>query len=102
VQEWLKAFPPSSELFGHEKGAFTGAHCIRKGKFEDAHGGMIFLDEIGELPFAMQVKPLRILQEGTVERVGGQRLIFLSLRTLAAANVNLKEAVAKGRFRQDL
>ncbi|MFH1217371.1 MAG: sigma-54 dependent transcriptional regulator [Pseudomonadota bacterium] len=91
-----------SELFGHEKGAFTGAHCSRKGKFEDAHGGTIFLDEIGELPLAMQVKLLRTLQEGTVERVGGKRPMPLSLRIIAATNANLEQTVAAGHFRQDL
>ncbi len=91
-----------SELFGHEKGAFTGAHCSRKGKFEDANGGTVFLDEIGELPLAMQVKLLRTLQEATVERVGGRRPIPLSLRIVAATNVNLEQAVAAGHFRQDL
>ncbi|MBU4319007.1 MAG: sigma-54 dependent transcriptional regulator [Proteobacteria bacterium] len=91
-----------SELFGHEKGAFTGAHATRKGKFEDAHGGTIFLDEIGELPLAMQVKLLRTLHEGTVERIGGRRLIPLSFRIVAATNVLLEQAVAGGSFRQDL
>jgi two-component system NtrC family response regulator len=91
-----------SELFGHEKGAFTGAHCTRKGKFEDADGGTVFLDEIGELPLPMQVKLLRTLQEKTVERVGGRRPIPLSLRIVAATNVNLEQAVATGTFRQDL
>jgi two-component system NtrC family response regulator len=91
-----------SELFGHEKGAFTGAHCSRKGKFEEAHGGTIFLDEIGELLLAMQVKLLRTLQEATVERIGGRRRIPLSLRIVAATNANLEQAVAAGRFRQDL
>jgi len=91
-----------SELFGHEKGAFTGAHCSRKGKFEEAHGGTIFLDEIGELPLAMQVKLLRTLQEATVERIGGRRPIPLSLRIVAATNADLEQAVAAGRFRRDL
>ncbi|MBU1140645.1 MAG: sigma-54 dependent transcriptional regulator, partial [Proteobacteria bacterium] len=91
-----------SELFGHEKGAFTGAHCARKGKFEEANNGTVFLDEIGELPLAMQVKLLRTLQEKTVERVGGRRPIPLSLRFIAATNINLEQAVAAGTFRQDL
>jgi two-component system NtrC family response regulator len=91
-----------SELFGHEKGAFTGAHCTRKGKFEEADGGTVFLDEIGELPLAMQVKLLRTLQEKTIERVGGRRPIPLSLRIVAASNVNLEQAVTDGNFRQDL
>jgi len=91
-----------SELFGHEKGAFTGAHCTRKGKFEEANGGTIFLDEIGELPLSMQVKLLRTLQEQIVERVGGRGPIPLSVRFIAATNVNLDQAVAAGTFRQDL
>lgn len=91
-----------SELFGHEKGSFTGAHCTRKGKFEEADGGTIFLDEIGELPLPMQVKLLRTLQEHTVERVGGRKPIPLSLRFIAATNVNLEQAVDDGTFRQDL
>ncbi|SPD74964.1 Two component, sigma54 specific, transcriptional regulator, Fis family [uncultured Desulfobacterium sp.] len=91
-----------SELFGHEKGAFTGAYSSRKGKFEDANGGTIFLDEIGELPLAMQVKLLRTLQEGTVERIGGRKPIPLSFRIIAATNADLKQAVAGGLFRQDL
>ncbi len=91
-----------SELFGHEKGAFTGAHTSRKGKFEEAHGGTIFLDEIGELPFPMQVKLLRTLQEETVERIGGRRPIPLSFRIISATNVDLDQAVAAGQFRQDL
>jgi len=91
-----------SELFGHEKGAFTGAHCTRKGKFEEANGGTIFLDEVGELPLSMQVKLLRTLQDQVVERVGGRRPIPLSLRFIAATNVNLEQGVAAGTFRQDL
>ncbi len=91
-----------SELFGHEKGAFTGAHAARPGKFEEAQGGTVFLDEVGELPLAAQVKLLRTLQEGTVERLGGRRPIPLSLRFVAATNVDLEQAVAGGRFRRDL
>jgi two-component system NtrC family response regulator len=91
-----------SELFGHEKGAFTGAVGSKIGKFEQADGGTIFLDEIGELPLALQVKILRFLQEGTVERLGGIKTITLDVRILAASNINLKDAVKKGGFREDL
>ncbi len=91
-----------SELFGHEKGAFTSAVSQQIGKFEQANGGTLFLDEIGELPLAMQVKLLRVLQEGTVERVGSGKTIQLDVRVLAATNVDLEEAVTLGTFRQDL
>ena len=91
-----------SELFGHEKGAFTGAAGRKIGKFEQADGGTIFLDEIGELPLALQVKILRFLQEGTVERLGGIKTITLDVRIIAASNINLKDAVAEGSFREDL
>ena len=91
-----------SELFGHEKGAFTGAAGKKIGKFEQADGGTIFLDEIGELPLALQVKILRFLQEGTVERLGGIKTITLDVRIIAASNINLKDAVAEGSFREDL
>lgn len=91
-----------SELFGHEKGAFTGAVECKKGKFELANHGTIFLDEIGELPFAMQVKLLRCLQEGTIDRIGGSETIHLDVRVIAATNVDLKEAVNKKTFREDL
>jgi two-component system NtrC family response regulator len=91
-----------SELFGHEKGSFTGAHAQRKGRIEMAGGGMLFLDEIGELPLAMQVKLLRFLQEQTIERVGGRAPIQVDTRVLAATNVDLKKAMAEGRFREDL
>jgi two-component system NtrC family response regulator len=91
-----------SELFGHEKGAFTGAVGCKIGKFEQADGGTIFLDEIGELPLALQVKILRFLQEGTVERLGGTKTITLDVRIIAASNINLKDAVAEGSFREDL
>ncbi len=91
-----------SELFGHEKGAFTGAAERRIGKFEQADNGTVFLDEIGELPLNMQVKLLRCLQEGTIERVGGEKTLSLDLRVLAATNIELEQAVAQGRFRKDL
>lgn len=90
-----------SELFGHEKGAFTGALNKRTGKFEQADGGTIFLDEIGELPLDMQVKFLRVLQEREIESVGGQ-IKKINVRVLAATNRNLEEEVAAGRFRVDL
>ena len=99
------AIPPTlieSELFGHEKGAFTGAIEKRKGKFEQANGGTIFLDEIGELPLTMQVKLLRVLQEKEIEYVGGGSPVKLNVRILAATNRNLEEEVAKGNFRLDL
>ncbi len=91
-----------SELFGHEKGAFTGAHQTKKGKFELAHGGTVFLDEIGDMPPGLQVKLLRVLQDHAFERVGGTRPIQADLRVIAATNRNLDEAVKTGRFREDL
>ncbi len=91
-----------SELFGHERGAFTGANSARPGWFEQAHGGTIFLDEIGELPLAMQSKLLRTLQEGTLVRLGGQREIRIDVRLVAATNRDLAREVQAGRFRQDL
>lgn len=91
-----------SELFGHEKGAFTNAIAQKKGKFEIANGGTIFLDEIGELKLDMQVKLLRVLQEREIERVGGTKPIKLNVRILSATNKDLKKAVAAGTFRQDL
>jgi formate hydrogenlyase transcriptional activator len=99
------AIPPSliaSELFGHEKGAFTGASQRRLGRFESADGGTIFLDEVGELPMETQVALLRVLQEREFERVGGSRPISVNVRVLAATNRNLGAAVAAGTFRQDL
>ncbi len=91
-----------SELFGHEKGAFTGASSRQIGKFEQADNGTIFLDEIGELPLAMQVKLLRALQESTIERLGGSSTIKLDLRIIAATNIDLEKAVKNGSFREDL
>ncbi|SHJ38164.1 DNA-binding protein Fis [Hymenobacter daecheongensis DSM 21074] len=91
-----------SELFGHEKGAFTGAHDRRIGKFELADGGTIFLDEIGELPLDLQAKLLRVLQEKEFERIGGRRVIHTDVRVIAATNRVLEDEVAAGRFRADL
>jgi two-component system NtrC family response regulator len=91
-----------SELFGHEKGAFTGAHTQRKGHIETAAGGTLFLDEIGELPASVQVKLLRFLQEKCFQRVGGRQEIQSDARVLAATNRNLQEHVASGKFREDL
>ena len=91
-----------SELFGHEKGAFTGATAQRKGAFELANGGTIFLDEIGELPIALQPKLLRVLEQKEVKRVGGNDLLLADVRILAATNRNLREEVARKTFREDL
>ena len=91
-----------SELFGHEKGAFTGAIAMRKGRFELAQGGTIFLDEIGDLSPSMQIKLLRVLQEREIERVGGTDTIKVDVRVIAATNRNLEELIEKGQFREDL
>jgi two-component system NtrC family response regulator len=91
-----------SELFGHEKGTFTGAHAQRKGRFEMAEGGTLFLDEIGDLPLTLQVKLLRFLQEKTIERVGGREQIEVDTRVLAATNRDLEEAMKNATFRGDL
>jgi two-component system, NtrC family, nitrogen regulation response regulator NtrX len=91
-----------SELFGHEKGAFTGAAQARRGRFELAHKGTLFLDEVGDMPSAMQAKLLRVLQEGTLERVGGAETIDVDVRVIAATNKNIEQEIAQGRFREDL
>jgi sigma-54 specific flagellar transcriptional regulator A len=91
-----------SELFGHEKGAFTGAISARKGRFELAEGGTLFLDEIGDMSLPMQVKLLRVLQERVFERVGGNRTQRCDVRIIAATHRNLEQAIADGRFREDL
>jgi two-component system NtrC family response regulator len=91
-----------SELFGHERGAFTGAHVQRQGRVESASGGTLFLDEIGELPQALQVKILRFLQEHYIERIGGRSKIQVDTRVIAATNVDLKKAMSEGKFREDL
>ena len=92
----------ASELFGHEKGAFTGAMQRRTGRFEAANGGTIFLDEIGELPMETQIAMLRVLQEREFERIGGSETLKVDVRVLAATNRDLKQAVSAGTFRQDL
>lgn len=91
-----------SELFGHEKGAFTGAHQQRKGKFEQADGGTLFLDEIGDMPLDAQSKLLRVLQEQEITRVGGSDSIKVDVRVLAATNKNLEQEITEGNFREDL
>ncbi|KTD25484.1 sigma54 specific transcriptional regulator, flagellar regulatory protein A [Legionella lansingensis] len=99
------AIPPElleSELFGHEKGAFTGAITSRQGRFELAHGGTLFLDEIGDMPLAMQVKLLRVLQERCFERVGSNKSIEVNVRIIAATHRNLEKAIEEGKFREDL
>ena len=99
------AIPPDlleSELFGHEKGAFTGAISTRQGRFEMAEGGTLFLDEIGDMSLSMQVKLLRVLQERTFERVGSNKSIIANVRIIAATHRNLEDAIQQGRFREDL
>jgi transcriptional regulator with GAF, ATPase, and Fis domain len=99
------AVPPElidSELFGHERGSFTGAVNVRKGWFERADGGTLFLDECGELPLAAQVRLLRILQDGLFERVGGERQLHVDVRIVAATHRDMQELVSDGRFREDL
>src|SRR5579872_4219289 len=91
-----------SELFGHEKGAFTGATARHAGKFEQAHQGTLFLDEIGDMPLPMQTKLLRVLEEGEVERVGGDRPVKVDVRVVVATHRHLEQLVADGKFRQDL
>jgi transcriptional regulator with PAS, ATPase and Fis domain len=99
------ALPPTligSELFGYEKGAFTGANNRKIGRIESAAGGTVFLDEIGDLPFEIQAHLLRFLQEGTIERIGGCKTITINARVIAATNVDLRKAVANHQFREDL
>ena len=99
------AFPAGlveSELFGHERGAFTGADRAREGKFELAHGGTLFLDEIGEMPLETQAKLLRVLQDGLIDRLGGKQPVRVDVRVIAATNRNLPAAVKDGTFRADL
>ena len=91
-----------SELFGHERGAFTGAHAMRAGRFEQAHGGTLFLDEIGDMPLDMQVKLLRVIEERAVERVGGTRQVAVDVRIVSATHRDLEAAIAAGSFREDL
>jgi len=91
-----------SELFGHEKGAFTGAHARQPGRFEVAHGATLFLDEIGELPLELQPKLLRVIQDGEFERVGSSQTVKVDVRVIAATNRHMEEEVRKGRFREDL
>jgi two-component system NtrC family response regulator len=91
-----------SELFGHEKGAFTGAHAMVQGKVQYAHKGTLFLDEIGEMPVNLQVKLLRFLQEGVIQRVGGRTDIPIDTRTVCATNVDIARAIKEGKFREDL
>ena len=91
-----------SELFGHEKGAFTGAHDSRKGYFEVADGGTIFLDEVAELPLSTQVRLLRVLESGEFMKVGSSKSQKTDVRIIAATNVNVQEAIRKGKFREDL
>ena len=105
VQINCAALPESvaeSELFGHRKGAFTGAVADRAGKFELAHGGTLFLDEIGELPLSLQAKLLRALQQGEIQRVGADEVIRVDVRIIAATNRDLRHEVEAGRFRSDL
>ena len=91
-----------SELFGHEKGAFTGATTNRSGYFEVADGGTIFLDEVGELPLATQVRLLRVLESGEFIKVGSSKVEKTNVRIVAATNVNMEDAIKKGKFREDL
>src|SRR5204863_2042790 len=91
-----------SELFGHERGAFTGAIARKLGRFELAHGGTVFLDEIGSMRLELQAKLLRVLQEREIERLGGSRPVTVDVRVVAATNVNLRQAVRDRTFREDL
>lgn len=99
------ALPPDlidSELFGHEKGSFTGAVALRRGWFERADGGTLLLDEVGELPVAAQIRLLRVLQDGIVQRVGGEQNIVVDVRVIAATHRNLPDMIKEGKFREDL
>ena len=99
------ALPPTlveSELFGRERGAFTGAHSSQAGRFELAHRGTLFLDEVGDLPIELQPKLLRVLQEGQLERLGSTRTVDVDVRVIAATNRDLTEEVRQNRFRDDL
>jgi transcriptional regulator with GAF, ATPase, and Fis domain len=99
------AIPPElidTHLFGHERGSFSGAENLRRGWFERADGGTLFLDEIGDLPLQAQVRLLRVLQDGSFERVGGQRSLTVDVRIIAATHRNLRKMVTEGRFREDL
>src|ERR1041385_860164 len=91
-----------SELFGHEKGSFTGAHEARKGYFEVANGGTIFLDEVAEMPHATQARLLRVLESGEFIRVGSSKVQKTNVRVVAATNVNIQDAISRGKFREDL
>lgn len=91
-----------SELFGHERGAFTGAERLKEGRFRQAHGGSLLLDEVGEMPLTMQVKLLRVLQEREITRVGGEKVIKVDVRLIVATNKNLQEQIEAGLFREDL
>ncbi|HYJ90217.1 MAG TPA: sigma-54 dependent transcriptional regulator, partial [Pyrinomonadaceae bacterium] len=91
-----------AELFGYEKGAFTGAHRLKKGRFEIANGGTLFLDEIGDLPQQTQIKLLRVIQEREFERLGGTETVKTNIRLITATNKNLEQAIADGQFREDL
>src|SRR3989339_1775980 len=91
-----------SELFGHEKGSFTGATDARKGYFEVVNGGTIFLDEVAELPLSTQVRLLRVLESGEFMRVGSSKVLKTNVRVIAASNINIPDAIANGKFRQDL
>ena len=105
IKAHCAALPESlieSELFGHVKGAFTGATADRKGRFELAHGGTLFLDEIGDIPPSIQIKLLRVLQEREFERVGGTQTVKVNVRLIAATNKDLQELVNQGKFREDL
>jgi DNA-binding NtrC family response regulator len=99
------AIPPElieSELFGHEKGSFTGAGSRHLGKFEQAHSGTLFLDEVGDMPLAMQAKLLRVLEEGEIERIGSDRPVQVDVRVIVATHRDIEDLVRKGQFRQDL